>query len=606
MLEKKCLPAIYTLFAIYIPSFIFNFFSVQPYKINEDELDAVLKESEIGSQSVSQPPTLPSIAAHSQKLSHRDKSEHELEKEIDVEEILVLEKDDPHVFRTLLTGLPSPTSNVWSLITALTNVTLVAMATDLVFRGPLLYPSNDLAFARVGYVSESSAKILVRESNLTQLPIYVSYRIAESRRSVTSGLKPIDDGWKSAGGIYWLSNETDYTSVIQMSSLRPDTRYQYMISSSRHTGSFRTAPQAGQSPHQNDGKFTFLTSSCIKPHFPYNPLSHPLSIPGFRDLAKWIPKLHAQFMLFLGDFIYVDVPVRFGTDVESYRREYRQVYSSPDWPLVSKQLPWIHVLDDHEIANDWDKNTTGVYQVAVDPWEHYHTSVNPPEVREGASYFSFTQGPATFFLLDTRRYRTPEFEAPSNSSEKSMLGSEQLHDLIHWLRSPEPAGVRWKIIASSIPFTKNWRFGSQDTWGGYLAERQVLLEAMWDVGLRGGVGTVVLSGDRHEFAATAFPPPTGGRWPLSATVHEFSTSPLSQFYLPVRTYEQRDEEDVCIKYVPDGNSKFGAIEITSPEASDQSVLEFKLFVDGEMAWSNLVTTPPDMAGGSRGKDALWG
>jgi alkaline phosphatase D len=70
---------------------------------------------------------------------------------------------------------------------------------------------------------------------------------------------------------------------------------------------------------------------------------------------------------------------------------------------------------------------------------------------------------------------------------------------------------------------------------------------MWDVGLRGGgVGVVVLSGDRHEFGATAFPPPPGARWPLSATVHEFSASPLSMFYLPTRTYVQKDEEDVCI------------------------------------------------------------
>lgn len=70
---------------------------------------------------------------------------------------------------------------------------------------------------------------------------------------------------------------------------------------------------------------------------------------------------------------------------------------------------------------------------------------------------------------------------------------------------------------------------------------------MWDVGLRGGVGVIVVSGDRHEFAATAFPPPLGGRWPVSATVHEFSTSPLSQFYLPIPTYKQRDDEDIMIE-----------------------------------------------------------
>jgi alkaline phosphatase D len=71
---------------------------------------------------------------------------------------------------------------------------------------------------------------------------------------------------------------------------------------------------------------------------------------------------------------------------------------------------------------------------------------------------------------------------------------------------------------------------------------------MWDVGLRGGVGVVVLSGDRHEFAATAFPPPAGSKWPLSATVNEYSTSPLSQFWLPVPTYRQTDD-DIVVKCV---------------------------------------------------------
>jgi alkaline phosphatase D len=282
--------------------------------------------------------------------------------------------------------------------------------------------------------------------------------------------------------------------------------------------------------------------------------------------------LKAHFMIFMGDFIYADVPKRFGTDAETYRREYRQVYSSPQWESVSSEanLPWIHVLDDHEIANDWDKNTTGVYEAAVDPWHHYQASVNPDPVRPGATYFTFDQGPASFFMIDTRRYRQP-FDGTDGSYgesqaetgyKKSMLGNEQLKDLLDWLAAPVPTGVRWKVVVSSIPFTKNWRFGSEDTWAGYLGERQIILESMWDVGLRGGVGVVVLSGDRHEFAATSFPPPTEDKvsgldtrtgklrtkkWPISATVHEFSVSPLSMFYLPVRTYEQTDNDDVCVK-----------------------------------------------------------
>jgi alkaline phosphatase D len=149
-------------------------------------------------------------------------------------------------------------------------------------------------------------------------------------------------------------------------------------------------------------------------------------------------------------------------------------------------------------------------------------------------------------MMDTRTYRDKNDVLPPNSTEKSMLGQGQLADLLDFLRRPTPKGVHWKIVVSSVPFTKNWRVNGFDTWGGYLHERQKILKAMWDVSA-GGVGIVVLSGDRHEFANTIFPPPEGGKWPVSATVNEFSTSPLNQFYSPIRSYQEADEEDVLIK-----------------------------------------------------------
>jgi len=562
----------------------------------------------------------------------------------------VLEENHSQILRTLFTGIPSPASIFWSLVTALINLALVLMVYDLTFTGKLFHEAHDLSMARVGYVSDHAAKVLVREPKSVQYPLFLSYRYADKP---LDGYRAQDTSWKSAGSIATLGNGTDFTGTFEITGLRSDTRYQY-ATSTNHSGFFTTAPSAGQQSLRRGNTFTFLHSSCIKPNYPYVPFRHPLSMPGFTHLARVLPTLGAQFMLFLGDFIYVDVPRRFGTDIETYRREYRQVYASPDWPSVSSalgfELPWIHVYDDHEIANDWDRNETGVYVSAADPWQHYQAAVNPPPVRFNASYFSFVQGPASFFLIDTRRYRQP-FDGTNgtwdleNGRQKSMLGTQQREDLLAWIARPEPSGVRWKILITSIPFTKNWRFGSEDTWAGYLGERQVILEAMWDVGLAGGTGVVVLSGDRHEFAATAFPPPPEGKiegldvgyagqglqqglkvkkWPLSATVHEFSVSPLSMFYLPVRTYRQDDEEDVCIKYVfhvllkcrmnanascryiPDGNSKFGALTMSTPHASDQSLLHYRLFVDGEESWSYTITTPPAVGGASRGKDAIWG
>ncbi|OAG22861.1 Metallo-dependent phosphatase [Alternaria alternata] len=583
-------PALATaLTLVYIPSFFTSFQDTAQYKIISDELDIIVKETVGGRGDDS-----------SEEIQLIDGADEGPLKELDVEETIQYEEREPKVLRTLLTGLPSPSSAMWSWITFGINMALIAMALDVVYRAPLLHQCHDASFARVGYVSENSAKILVREPYA--FDVKVLYRsIDGTERSW------MHKTHRASQPEYWLTNETDFTTVMNIEHLRPDLPYEYIVETSRGniTGTFTTAPRPGRISMLKDNKYTFVHSSCIKPRVPYTPFQHPLEFPGMKHLARWLPELKPYFMLFLGDFIYVDVPHRQGSDVETYRREYRQVYSSPSWPAVSENLPWIHVIDDHEIHNDWNSNMTGVAVPAYDAFTHYNAAPNPPPHREGATYFSFTQGPAEFFLLDTRRYRTPASKDASDPS-KTMLGAQQLSDLLAWIQKVPPPGVHWKFIVTGTPFTKNWQFGSEDTWGGHLYERRRILEAAWDLSSTHDIGVVVLSGDRHEFAATSFPPPKDGKWPTSATVHEFSTSPLSMFYLPFRTYKETDDEDVCLKYLPDGNSKFGAVEITTPEHGEQSFVNYRLFIDGNEAWTHSISTPPGRSGSHRAKDAVWG
>ncbi|WPG98596.1 alkaline phosphatase [Acrodontium crateriforme] len=629
-------PAVFALFAVYVPSFLYNLTHTAPYDLIADEIDIVVRDVTGEDDTNDVDPQYVDEDAIGQPVQ-----------ELDVEETIVVEEKEPKILRTLFIGMPSPTKIMWTVATFAINLALVAMVWDLTYRATFFYPSHDLSMARAGYVSESTANILVREPDASKFPVFISYRQADQQ--LLGGSR--DTAWKSGGSLDWLDNSTDYTGTFKLTKLTADRRYQW-TTSNNHDGYFVTAPRMGQTSNrrETDGVFTFVHSSCLKNNFPYNPFSHTLSNQGLRHFARAIDGLKAQFMIFLGDFIYADVPHRHGVKAEDFRREYRQIYASPDWPDATKNLPWIHTYDDHEVANDWDGNTTGLFASANEPYALYHTSVNPPAARKGETYFSFSHGPATFFMLDTRRYRSPN-DATNGSDPitgeptKTMLGKEQLADLLAWLKRPEPSGIRWKIVISSIPFTKNWWFGAQDTWRGYLGERQIILEAMWDVGLRGGTGVIILSGDRHEFAATAFPPPPEGKeeltglgnigagafglnpradsttqnplltrrkyWPLSAVVHEFSASPLNMFYLPIRTYSESSTStkyasDVCIKYIPDGNSKFGAVSISNPSTSDQSILHYRLFVDGEETWSHTITTPPLTAGSGRSKDAIWG
>lgn len=524
---------IFSLFAIFVPAFCSNYVSEPQYElVDEVDIDVTTR------------------IENEDEVIRGETDEAIVVQDVIVEETIAPVKRHISTLETLLLGTPNPNSLLSSALTFLINAACVAMVTDMVFTPRWSHPSHDLSFARVGYVSDSEAKLLVREPDQAKMPITVEVHIKDA-------VAPFDNTvWQTAGGISWTANDTDYTAVVNIPLGHPEQRVYEWRTSNNHSGEFTSAPRPGKMPSLHDGKFTFLATSCIVPRLPYNPLDHPLSFPGMKHLAKVLPTLGAQFMLFLGDFIYIDVPRRFGDNVENYRQKYRHVYASPDWPAIGQNLSWIHVLDDHEILNDWDAKNSGVYENAVDPWHHYQTAVNPPPAKRSKTsaitltgtptYFSFMQGPASFFMWDTRSYRSSNAE-PYDAEAKTMLGEAQLEDFLEWLAQPVPRGVKWKIIASSIPFTKNWRVNTRDTWGGFLVERKKVMEAMWDASQKLDVGIVILSGDRHEFGATAFPPPKGGAWPESATVHEFSASPLNQFYSPVGTYKQTDDEDVELK-----------------------------------------------------------
>jgi alkaline phosphatase D len=590
--------------------------------------------------------TGPSSSEVNDAKSHDGESAEQ--KQQDDEHEPVLYEDEKSCLKIVLAGIPDWRWPKWSLLTVGVNVLLALFTLDLVFRGPLLYPVRDLSFTRVGFVDSTSAKVLVREPDPAQLPLYVYLSTADTRAT----------RWTTTDTIYYLGPDTDYTHAVTFDGLQSSQKYIYALSNDQ-SGVFTTAPSP--SSHAADS-LTFLTSSCLKANFPYRPWAHSLAIHGLGHLSKVVRSLPTRpaFMLFLGDFIYVDVPLRLSSSLRHYRAEYRRVYASPSWRLPGlDSLPWIHTLDDHEIANDWSGgNDTDPFPAASDPFIHYHVSVNPPVPprsptgpETNTTYFCFSQGPASIFMLDTRRYRTdPEPAAASSVSKSrplygssaesahplpppsnhSMLGAAQLGALLDFLATPEPPHVHWKIVASSVPFTKNWRFGTSDTWGGFLRERARILEAMHAAERDLRVRVVVLSGDRHEFAAIRFPPPIVdfAPAPVSETAaatnnknvvydrtpdvgpHEFSVGPLSMFYLPFRTFKQVDDEDVAIQYLPDGNSKVGVVELQNLRGKGpESALKYSLFVDGKLAWNYTLTSPSPAAGtgtGTRGWDWLLG
>lgn len=128
-----------------------------------------------------------------------------------------------------------------------------------------------------------------------------------------------------------------------------------------------------------------------------------------------------------------------------------------------------------------------------------------------------------------------------------------------------------------------------------------------------GIRIVLLSGDRHEFAATRFPPlpsqiQTAERQENienGEELVEFCTGPLNMFYLPVRTYYQSGPDDVPIKYLPDGNTKYGLVDIedASVDGVPSSVLTYSLYIDESVVWKYRLSVPLGVTSDSKAQPA---
>ncbi|KAG6818577.1 hypothetical protein H0H93_003849, partial [Arthromyces matolae] len=499
------------------------------------------------------------------------------------------------ILTTLLLSLPT-TSRRLRLSNIILNTLLLVAVVDYVVT-PYLDTATDVVFTRVGAIYPDSVKVVIRYPLIepsSQPPLLMYREVSKTAYS-----------WKEGPDLEFRSDR-DWVDTVRIASLWPSTAYEYSLFSSNKTMldypstpiAFRTFPDPRLS---NGSRFRFITSSCTTPNFPYRGPWYHQSIRGFDLLAEYLDSLPPErdavdFMLFLGDFIYADVPLYVGDDKEAYRRLYRRNYNSNSFRKVYERLPIFHAYDDHEFVNNFGgsgNDSTPPYLNASDAFKLYNSNANFDPVSPGEHYYEFRYGDAAFFMMDTRRYRT-ELNAP----RRTMLGAAQLASLHKWL-SQVNTTVTFKFVGTSVPFTSLWGHDAQtDSWAGFPQEKQDLLAAFHSV-----PNVILLSGDRHEFAAIEF----NSRNPELFPVWEFSTSPLSMFYIPfVRTlkmesadYTQRRKakangsemvdylHDVplerVVKYLPIGNSKWSTFDIDSTDMANPK-LKLETIIDGEVAF----------------------
>lgn len=390
---------------------------------------------------------------------------------------------------------------------------------------------------------------------------------------------------------------------------------------------FRTFPD----PRLPTGShFRFIVSSCATPNFPYAPLQG-RRIKGFDLLAEYlwptknttnlsqslrtevdtsadghsttsgmeagepsplptseslpstspVEPVPAEFMLFLGDFIYADVPVYFGDDQGAYRRLYRRNYLSPSFKKIYERLPMFHAYDDHEIRDNFvgqGNDSTPPFPNAADAFRRYNADANYDSHDDSSHYYDFRYADVAFFVLDTRRYRSDAKTV--DIASRTMLGEKQLAALYDWLGKVNNTAT-FKFIVSSVPFTSLWQHDAVfDSWAGYAYEKAALVSTLHSVS-----NVIILSGDRHEFAAIEFTGEGSGHKFL-----EISTSPLSMFYVPfVRTLQSASQH--MVRRSPEDATADAAP--AAEEAEESSVLEIpqeqvlKAIATGNYKWSSI-------------------
>jgi alkaline phosphatase D len=314
----------------------------------------------------------------------------------------------------------------------------------------------------LGCVTDRRAKFWVRTTH--EVPVEVRVRVAGARE------------FGSARAVGRTSSHTDFTAVLAVDSLRPDTLYDYELRAEGpgkpQEGRFRTFPASGQ-----PAKFQVGFGGGAG----YNPEHERMwnTIAARKPLA----------FLLLGDNVYIDHPTRPAVQQYCYyRRQCR-----PEFRDFTASTAIYAIWDDHDFTTNDGWGGPDVYQPEwkIPVWRVFRDNWNNPYYGGGENqpgcWFDFSIGDVDFFMLDCRYYRTnPKIKNPS------MLGGAQKEWLFKKLRS---SNATFKVLASSVPWAFGTKPGSRDTWEGYKQEREEVFSFLEQHKI---AGVFLLSADRHR------------------------------------------------------------------------------------------------------------
>jgi alkaline phosphatase D len=286
--------------------------------------------------------------------------------------------------------------------------------------------------------------------------------------------------------IYETHSAQDFTKIIRLSGLMPDTTFYFNIL-------IDDIPQVSSPPYPS---FTTFPTADSRRNFNFVVLTDFVNTGRLTNSVQTYASAAAERPAFV--FIGGDFDHRNPKTLQAKRRMFKDLYDAntpfmADFVnLILHKTPIIHQWDDHDAGMDDIDKTYPDWNLSQEVFEEYVPTYSLPFVTPGIwQKFSYAQ--ADFFVLDCRSQRDPKLDP--DDANKSMLDGNDLGTAgqLRWLKGGLLSSTaRWKIIFTSVEINPTTNF--PDGWAGYQTEWNSLKSFISANNIQ---GVVFISGDLH-------------------------------------------------------------------------------------------------------------
>ncbi|WP_436775316.1 alkaline phosphatase D family protein [Yinghuangia sp. YIM S09857] len=347
-------------------------------------------------------------------------------------------------------------------------------------------------------------------------PVRVAYEVAHDPRFRAVARR----------GSVVATPELGHSVHPEVSGLAPGREYFYRFrvgNEISRVGRTRTAPHPSSMPRRL--RFAFASCQAWQD--------------GYYTAYDHLANEDLDLVVHLGDYLYeygvgtnkrgVVTDPRFHTetvDLARYRLQYALYKAEAPLQEAHARHPWIQTIDDHEVDNNWasdipenrdpkqgNDTTERFLKRRTDAFQAMYENMplRAGQLPKGPSVRLHRRLPygrlADFTMLDTRQYRSDQPCGDGGGTtcgdrfdpNRTMLGGKQRDWLLDGFRTSR---ARWQVLGNQAPMIQTDRNPDPavtdvwyDPWDGYVAERNRLLAAARDRGVR---NLVVITGDRHQ------------------------------------------------------------------------------------------------------------